>query len=75
MRDRYRTIMLASFKDATEIVSEYNSWLDDEQHDPTPVPPGAVPQVALSLYRSRVTELLADGSGFELPDFDDKMYE
>lgn len=75
MRDQYRALMLTSFKDATEIVDEYNDWIESEYRESTTIPPAAVPQIALSLYRSRVREALSDGEGFQLPDFDDKMYE
>lgn len=75
MRDQYRALMLTSFKDATEIVEEFNGWLQDAHPDGTPVPPQAVPRVALSLYRSRVMEAVSGSESFSIPDFDDKMYE
>ena len=73
MRDQYRALLLASFQDARSIVGEYNEWSAAEFDDPG-VPSRAVPQVALALYQSRVVEATSTGS-FELPEFDERMYE
>lgn len=74
MRDQYRTLLLSSFKDARAIVAEYNEWSGTEFEDETGVPPQAVPQIALSLYQSRVMQATS-GSEFSLPEFDERMYE
>jgi hypothetical protein len=74
MRDQYRALLLTSFKDARAIVDEYNDWTGAEFGDDAGVPPQAAPQIALSLYRSRVMEATSNGS-FELPEFDERMYE
>lgn len=74
MRDRYRKLMLTSFKDSMEIVEEYNEWCE-EVYGAGSVPPQAVPQIALTLYQSRIMGSLSESTGFDVPEFDDKMYE
>jgi hypothetical protein len=74
MRDQYRALLLASCKDARSIVGEYNEWGAAEFGGDDAVPPQAVPQIALALYQSRVMEATSGGS-FELPEFDERMYE
>lgn len=75
MRDQYRTLMLASLKDAMEIVKEYNEWTKAEFGDEMAVPPQAVPQLALMLYQARVQESFSESGSLNVPEFDDKMYE
>ncbi len=75
MQDRYKELMYRSFKDARDIVDDYNEWSREAFDQQMPVPPGAVPQVALILYRSRVRGLVGDTAEFDLPDFDERMYE
>jgi hypothetical protein len=74
MQDQYKALMFRSFKDAMDVVADYNEWAEDAFEQQVPVPPQAVPQVAMALYRSRV---MAHGSGeeFSLPEFDGRMYE
>ena len=74
VRDQYRALLLASFKDARAIVGEYNEWGADEFGDDAAVPPQAVPRITLALYQSRVMEAILSGS-FKLPEFDERMYE
>lgn len=73
MQDRYRELMFRSFKDAMDVVADYNEWAEEAFEQQVPVPPQAVPQVAMALYRSRV--MAHGGEGFDLPDFDGRMYE
>lgn len=75
MQDRYKELMYRSFKDARDVVADYNEWSREAFDQQTPVPPSAVPQVALILYRSRVQGHFGDGGEFDLPDFDERMYE
>jgi len=75
MRDRYKELMLRSFKDAMDVVDEYNEWAADAFDTAPPVPPQAVPQVAMALYQSRVMDGWGGDGGFDIPEFDDKMYE
>ncbi len=75
MRDRYKELMLRSFKDAMDLVDEYNTWAEDAFDQPVPVPPQAVPQIAMSLYQARVMDGLRGEEGFDIPEFDGKMYE
>lgn len=74
MRDQYKALLLASFKDAMDVLEEYNEWYADEHDVEGNVPSEAVPPIALSLYRSRVMEARSEAS-FELPEFDGRMYE
>lgn len=74
MKDRYKEIMFRSFKDAMDIVADYNAWCEENFDTAVPVPPQAVPQVATLLYQSRVREGFG-GDGFDFPEFDNKMYE
>lgn len=74
MRDQFRTLLLSSFKDARAIVAEYNEWSGTEFEDDSGVPPQAVPQIALSLYQSRVMQA-SPSAEFDLPEFDERMYE
>lgn len=75
MRDQYKKLMLTSFKDAMDVVGDYNQWCDDNFSNGVPVPPQAVPQIALMLYQSRVASTMSEANAFEVPEFDDKMYE
>jgi len=45
MQDTYKELMFRSFKDAMDVVSDYNAWAEDAFDAPVPVPPQAVPQV------------------------------
>ena len=74
MQDQYKELMFRSFKDAMDVVADYNEWADEAFEAQVPVPPQAVPQVAMALYRSRVMAH-AGGEEFSLPDFDGRMYE
>jgi hypothetical protein len=74
MRDRYKALMVRSFKDAMDVVDEYNAWADEAFEEPTAVPPQAVPKVAMMLYQSRVMEGWGGEGSFDLPEFDDKMF-
>lgn len=74
MRDQYRALMLTSLKDAMEIVMEFNEWAGGEFGVEDAVPPPAIPQLALMLYQGRLHETMNGGS-FDVPEFDDKMYE
>jgi hypothetical protein len=75
MRDRYKALMLRSFKDAMDIVDEYNGWAVEAFDDSSPVPPQAVPQVAMMLYQSRVMDGWGGEGAFDVPEFDDKMFD
>ncbi|WP_435065463.1 hypothetical protein [Halobaculum sp. EA56] len=75
MRDRYKALMLRSFKDAMDIVDEYNTWAEGAFDDASPVPPQAVPKVAMMLYQSRVMEGWGGEGGFDVLEFDDKMFD
>jgi hypothetical protein len=75
MRDRYKTLMLRSFKDSMDVVEEYNQWSAEAFDQPSPVPPQAVPQIAMALYQTRVMEGFGGGSSFDIPEFDEKMYD
>jgi hypothetical protein len=75
MRDRYKELMLRSFKDAMDVVDEYNMWAEEAFDGAPPVPPQAVPQVAMALYQSRVMDGWGGDGGFDIPEFDDKMFE
>jgi hypothetical protein len=74
MNDGYRKLMFRSLKDARDIVADYNEWDEEVFEGQAPVPPQAVPQIAMLLYRSRI-RARANGDGFDFPDYDDKMYE
>jgi hypothetical protein len=74
MQDQYKELMFRSFKDAMDVVADYNEWAEEAFEQQVPVPPQAVPQVAMALYRSRVMAH-AGGEGFSLPEFDGRMYE
>jgi hypothetical protein len=74
MQDTYKELMFRSFKDAMDVVSDYNAWAEDAFDAPVPVPPQAVPQVAAMLYQSRARERL-NGGDIDFPDFSDRMYE
>jgi hypothetical protein len=75
MQDTYRELMFRSFKDARGIVEDYNEWSREAFDQQAPVPPGAVPQIALALYRSRLRGHFGDAGEFDLPEFDERMYE
>lgn len=75
MRDRYKELMLRSFKDAMDVVDDYNRWAEEAFDAAPPVPPQAVPQIAMALYQSRVMNGFGDGGSFDIPEFDDKMFE
>lgn len=75
MRDQYRALMLTSLKDAEEIVRDFNEWTESEFENDAGVPEQAVPQLATLLYQSRVQAAFSDGTSFDLPEFDGKMYE
>jgi hypothetical protein len=74
MQDQYKELMFRSFKDAMDVVADYNEWAEEAFEGQVPVPPQAVPQVAMALYRSRVMAH-AGGEGLSLPEFDGRMYE
>ncbi|MFC7137347.1 hypothetical protein [Halobaculum litoreum] len=75
MRDRYKALMLRSFKDAMDVVDEYNTWSAEAFDESSPVPPQAVPKVAMMLYQSRVMDGWGGEGGFDVPEFDDKMFD
>ena len=75
MRDKYKELMLRSFKDAMDLVDTYNEWADDAFDEPSGVPAQAVPQVAMALYQSRVMDGWGGDGGFDIPEFDDKMFD
>ena len=75
MRDRYKELMLRSFKDGMDVVDEYNEWADEAFDEQSAVPPQAVPQVAMALYQSRVMDGWGGDGGFDIPEFDDKMFD
>lgn len=75
MKDRHKALMLHSFKDAMDVVDEYNEWAEEAFDQQVPVPPQAVPQVAMMLYQSRVRKELASADSMDVPEFDNKMYE
>lgn len=74
MQDAYKELMFRSFKDAMDIVADYNEWAEDAFDEQVPVPPQAVPQVAMALYQSRIRERAGNGS-LDFPEFDGRMYE
>ena len=74
MQDAYQELMFRCFKDAMDIVADYNEWAEDAFDGQVPVPPQAVPQIAMTLYRSRVVERMG-GEEFDLPEFTGRMYE
>lgn len=75
MQDHYKELMFRSFKDAMDVVADYNEWAEEAfGGGAAPVPPSAVPQVATLLYQSRV-QARAGEADFDLPDFDDRMYD
>jgi hypothetical protein len=74
MNDAYRELMFRSFKDAMDVVADYNEWAEGAFEAPVRVPPQAVPQVAMALYRSRVMEHAGEEI-FDVPEFDGRMYE
>lgn len=75
MQDGYKDMMYRSFKDARDIVADYNEWSREAFDQEVAVPPGAVPQVALVLYQSRVRGHLGESAEFDMPEFDERMYE
>ena len=75
MQDAYKELMFRSFKDAMDIVADYNEWAGDAFDEQVPVPPQAVPQVAMALYQSRVMDGWGGDGGFDIPEFDDTMFE
>ncbi|QLG61799.1 hypothetical protein [Halorarum salinum] len=75
MRDRYKELMLRSFKDSMDVVDAYNEWTEEAFDQPSPVPPQAVPQVAMALYQSRVMDGWGGDGGFDIPEFDDRMFD
>ena len=74
MQDAYKELMFRSFKDGMDIVADYNAWAEDAFDEQVPVPPQAVPQVAMALYRSRIRERMGTGD-LDFPEFDGRMYE
>ncbi|MFB6206978.1 MAG: hypothetical protein ABEJ05_10690 [Haloglomus sp.] len=74
MQDTYKELMFRSFKDAMDIVADYNEWAEDAFDQQVPVPPQAVPQIAMALYQSRVAERMGNAD-LDFPDFDGRMYE
>lgn len=74
MQDGHKKLMYRCFKDARDIVADYNEWDREVFEEQAPVSPQAVPQIALMLYRSRLQSRMAEG-GIDFPEFDDKMYE
>ncbi|ESP88558.1 hypothetical protein [Candidatus Halobonum tyrrellensis] len=75
MRDKYKELMLRSFKDGMDVVDTYNEWAEKAFDDPSAVPAQAVPQVAMALYQSRVMDGWGGDGGFDIPEFDDKMFD
>jgi hypothetical protein len=75
MQDAYKELMFRSFKDAMDIVADYNEWAEDAFDQQVPVPPQAVPQVAMALYQSRAAERMGGNGDINFPDFDGRMYE
>lgn len=75
MKDKYKEVMYRSFKDAMDVVADYNAWCEENFDAAVPVPPQAVPQVAMMLYQSRVREAFGTGGSLDFPEFDNKMYE
>jgi hypothetical protein len=43
MQDQYKELMFRSFKDAMDVVADYNEWADEAFEQQVPVPPQAVP--------------------------------
>ncbi|MDY6776383.1 MAG: hypothetical protein SV253_10005 [Halobacteria archaeon] len=74
MKDRYKSLMLRSLKDAMDVVEEYNSWSESSFDDDVRVPPQAVLDLGMLLYESRVRGAFAD-SNIDFPDLDEKMYK
>ncbi len=74
MQDGYKELMYRSFKDARDIVEDYNEWDREAFDDVSPVPQAAVPQIALMLYQSRVQGHIGNAD-FDVPEFDERMYE
>lgn len=75
MQDAYKELMFRSFKDAMDIVADYNEWVKESFDAQVPVPPQSVPQVAMMLYQSRVREHMGDSGDFDFPEFQNRMYE
>jgi hypothetical protein len=75
MQDAYKELMFRSFKDAMDVVADYNEWAEEAFDAQVPVPPQAVPQVAMMLYQSRVREHMGDAGEFDFPEFQNRMYE
>jgi hypothetical protein len=73
MNDGHKKLMYRCLKDARGIVADYNEWDEDVFEQQAPVPPQAVPQIAMLLYRSRM--YTNNEGGFDFPESNDKMFE
>ncbi|MDY6779116.1 MAG: hypothetical protein SV760_00915 [Halobacteria archaeon] len=74
MQDRHRELMFRCFKDATDIVYDYNEWSEDAFGESIQISQQTVVRIATLLYQSRVAEAHA-ASELEYPKFDNKMFE
>ncbi|MFB6282887.1 MAG: hypothetical protein ABEK59_03005 [Halobacteria archaeon] len=75
MQDRYKELMFRSFKDAMDIVHDYNEWSEESFDDEIQVHGQTVSEIAMLLYRSRAMEAMASSGDISYPNFEDKMFE